>query len=448
MEINPKIFKAYDIRGIVPDEINPEGMEAIARAFVAFLRNRFGSSRPQMILSRDARISSQELSSAALRGLVSGGARVIDAGLTSTPMHYWLVGSKGADGGFMVSASHNPKNYNGAKLTGKGVMPLGKAECFGELQDLITHPDAPGKSGTVEVHDFLESYIEHEAGAFAFKPITVVCDASNGASGPGLRRLFERFPEIHLVSLYFDPDGTFPNHGPNPFEPEAQLAIKAEIVRTRAAFGAIFDGDGDRIFFFDEQGAFVPPSNIGALLAELVLQRHPGGAAVYNIAASRILPETIEAAGGRAIASRTGHTFIKQVMQASDAVFGAEHTGHFYFHENFGAEDPLQALLLFLDLITRTGKSFSSILKPYDRYVSSGEINFTAAWDRVAPLIRKEFSGGTRDETDGITVDFPDWRFNVRASNTEPLVRLNIEALDQATLEAKVEELSKLIRNA
>ncbi len=449
MEINQKIFKAYDIRGVVPDEINSAVMEAIARAFAAFLCEQYNTEQPKVILSRDVRISSPELADAAKRGLVAGGAMVTDSGITTTPMFYWIAGREGADGGFMVTASHNPPEYNGAKCVGRSVYPFARENCFGRLQELMENPVSGRKPGSVSAKDFLDEYVEFLAGGYAFRPVTLAIDASNGATSVVLPKLMARFPELRIVPLFWEPDGRFPNHPPDPITESTNAALKEAVTKSSADFGVIFDGDGDRIFFVDAGAKRVPASAIGALLAEEITKEHAGATVLYSVPTSRIFKETVEAAGGRALPCRTGHYFIKLLMRKEKARFACEHSGHYYFEETFSTDNSMKVLLMVLDLMTKSGKSLSELAEPFERYIQLGEKNFSVRdWAGLEEALRAHYREGTIDTTDGITIDFPDWRFNVRSSNTEPLVRLNAEARDAVTLGLKVEELSNLIRNA
>lgn len=449
MHIPPNIFKAYDIRGIVPDEINPAAMEAIARAFAMFLCEQYNIEQPKIILSRDVRISSPELGDAAKRGLVAGGAMVTDVGITTTPMFYWITGCEGADGGFMVTASHNPPDYNGVKCVGRKVYPFAADNCFGRLRELIQNSVAAKKSGSAVEKDFLDAYVEFLADGYAFHRLTIAIDASNGATSIVLPKLMARFPELQIVPLFWEPDGRFPNHPPDPITESTNAALKEAVRKSAADFGVIFDGDGDRIFFVDASAKRVPASTIGALLAKEIIKEHTGATVLYSVPTSRILKETVEAAGGRALPCRTGHYFIKLLMRKENACFACEHSGHYYFEETFSTDNSMKVLLMVLDLMVKSGKSLSELAEPFERYVQRGEQNFSMRdWAGLEEALRAHYREGTIDTTDGITIDFPDWRFNVRPSNTEPLVRLNVEAVDQETLKAKAEELSNLIENA
>ncbi len=475
MDINPAIFKAYDIRGVVPGEMNPEIGYRVGRAFVAFVRKRYGAARPKIILSRDVRISSPEIAKETCRGLVEAGAEVIDAGITTSPMHYWIIGSEGADGGIVVTASHNPKEFNGLKITGKGVEPLGAEDGLNEIRYLANDNQriTNNKPGTVQEKNYLDTYVwsldrdfslgaardkslgvprpgsGHVARDESLGAIKVVADASNGAVGLVLPRLFAPFPRVTLIPLYFEPDGNFPNHEPNPLKEEVCRDLAARVVREHADLGVIFDGDGDRVFFLDEQGRRIPGDIMTAVIASHILASSLGSAVIYSAPSSRIVRETIESAGGKAVMSRTGHYFIKRAMRTHDAVFGGEHSGHFYFEQTCYAENSMLAMLEILALLSSKKVRLSELVKPFERYVTSGEINFPAGeWGALKERVIREFPSARMDETDGLTINLPDWRFNLRQSNTEHLTRLNIEAKDQATLDDAVRRLSKLIETS
>lgn len=451
MAINPSIFKAYDIRGKVPDEINPEIGYKVGRAFAEFSRKRYGAVCPKIILSRDVRVSSSEIAEGTRRGLVEAGANVIDAGITTSPMHYWIVGAEQADGGVMITASHNPKEFNGFKITGRGVEPLGSEDGLNEIREIADSDQriANGKPGAVEEKNYLDEYARFLAGNFSIGKIKLAADASNGTAGLVLPRLFASFPQATLVPLYFEPDGNFPNHEPNPLKEKACKDIASRVISEQADLGVIFDADADRVFFLDERGRRISGDIMTAVIASHMLMSSPGGAVVYSAPSSRIVKETIESFGGKAVMSRTGHYFIKRAMREHDAVFGGEHSGHFYFRKTFFAENSMLAVLEVLDLMSEKKVRFSELVGPFEKYIASGEINFPAVeWGALKDRIIREFPDAGIDETDGLTIDLADWRANIRQSNTEHLTRLNAEAESETALKDAVSCLSRIIETS
>lgn len=447
MKISPTIFREYDIRGVVPDELDAEGVSAIAAAYAVFIRHHASVAVPRIILGRDARLSSPEFASAAGEAMAGAGAAVIDTGMTTTPMHYWIVGTERADAGLMITASHNPKAYNGFKFTESGVVPVAIGAHAAELQELIDHPPPASSAGSITMGDYMQAYVDFLTQGFSFRQLKIVIDASNGVAGPVLSEVFRRFPEITLVPLFFEPDGNFPNHAPAPLVEETSRILQKRVREERADLGAILDGDGDRIFFIDELGERVSGSAATALLAKHFLTESPGSAVVYNTASSRIVPETIRAAGGKPVRAKVGHGDIKPRMREHDAVFGGEHSGHFYFRKTFYAESSILALLLLIDLRLKMSRPITEMVAPFRRYASSGEINFPVQdWPGLAAVVKERYRDGQFDFKDGVTVEYPDWWFNVRPSNNEPLVRLNVEATTATMRDKKAAELSEIIR--
>lgn len=449
MKIPPAIFKAYDVRGLVPGEINAEVAYAVGRAFAEFARKKYGAPNPRIVLSRDVRLSSPEISGEILRALIDGGASVIDAGITTTPMHYWITGVENADGGIMVTASHNPKQYNGFKLTGRGVEPLADdLATIRAMAETAGFAETPG--GKAEKKNYISSYAEFVTKGFTFeKNLGIAIDASNGAVGLVINKIFQHFPKIFIRPLYFDPDGSFPNHDPNPLKEDALHAVSGAVVADKMNLGVIFDADGDRVFFIDEKGERIRGDIITALLASRILKDAPGLTMVYNASSSRVVRETIEAAKGIAVPSRTGHTFVKKVMREKNAVFGGEYSGHYYFRETYYAESAELAMLRVMDIVSKEGKPFSEMVRPFQKYFSSGEINFPfREIETVENAVKKEFAGGVLDTTDGLTIEFPDWRINLRHSNTEPLIRLNVEANTEEKVKSAVAKLSTIIKTS
>jgi phosphomannomutase len=445
--MDPAIFKAYDVRGIYPNELNEDIAYQIGRAFVAFL----GVDR--VAVGRDMRLSGPALAGALLQGIAAQGAEAIDLGLTSSDELYFAVGKFGYPAGVMVTASHNPAEYNGLKMCRAEAVPLSESTGLTDIRDMIVNDAIPAatQQGQITQRDVLDAYVEHALSFIDVKtlrPLKVVADAGNGMAGMILPRVFDRLP-CELVPLYFDLDGSFPNHPANPIEPENIADLQAKVRETGADVGVAFDGDADRMFIVDEHGTFVGGDMVTAMVAQRLLRRYPGAAIVYNLICSRSVPETIEAAGGRPVRERVGHSFIKATMRREDAVFGGEHSGHFYFRDNWYADSGLIAFLSVLELLSDANKPVSAVLQPIDPYKRSGEIN-SEVKDIKAVLTKVEdhyrAAGATIDKLDGLTVEYPDWWFNLRSSNTQPLLRLNVEAANDAELRAKTDEVLGLVR--
>ena len=440
-----EIFKAYDVRGVYPQELNPEIAYKIGRALVVYLKAK------QVVVGRDMRISSPALASAIIDGILDQGADVCDIGLVSTDSLYFAVGKSGYDAGVMVTASHNPPEYNGFKLCRQEARPLSMDQGIGEIRDLVLRdqfPDPPSP-GTVHSKEILNDFADHVLSMIdtkSVRPLKVVVDAGNGMAGKVVPAVFGRLP-LQVVPLYFELDGRFPNHLANPLEPENVVDLRHAVLEHKADLGIAFDGDADRMFILDENGQFVGGDMITALVSKSLLRKHPGASIVYNLICSRAVPETIEREGGKPIRSRVGHSFIKAKMREHDAIFGGEHSGHFYFRDNWYADSGIIAALTVIELLSQEGVTMSEALKPLDTYFRSGEINSEVA-DQQTVLRRLEsrFSDGELDYLDGLTVSYPDWWFNVRPSNTQPLLRLNVEANDPALLEEKTQAVLSVIR--
>jgi len=440
-----EIFKAYDVRGVYPQELNPEIAYKIGRALVVYLKAK------QVVVGRDMRISSPALASAIIDGILDQGADVCDIGLVSTDSLYFAVGKSGYDAGVMVTASHNPPEYNGFKLCRQEARPLSMDQGIGEIRDLVLRdqfPDPPSP-GTVHSKEILNDFADHVLSLIdtkSVRPLKVVVDAGNGMAGKVVPAVFGRLP-LQVVPLYFELDGRFPNHLANPLEPDNVVDLRHAVLEHKADLGIAFDGDADRMFILDEHGQFVGGDMITALVSKSLLRKHPGASIVYNLICSRAVPETIEREGGKPIRSRVGHSFIKAKMREHDAIFGGEHSGHFYFRDNWYADSGIIAALTVIELLSQEGVTMSEALKPLDTYFRSGEINSEVA-DQQAVLRRLEsrFSDGELDYLDGLTVSYPDWWFNVRPSNTQPLLRLNVEANDPALLEEKTQAVLSVIR--
>ncbi|HET9248971.1 MAG TPA: phosphomannomutase/phosphoglucomutase [Actinomycetota bacterium] len=439
-----RLFKAYDVRGVVPDELDEDLARSIGAAFAEW------SGVEAVAIGRDCRLSSPSLAAALSEGIASRGTDVIDIGLASTDLLYFASGARSV-AGIMLTASHNPPEYNGMKFCLPGARPVGQDTGLAEIRDLAErHGFGPGRAvGTVRHEELLEAYVEHVLSfvdVSAMRPLTVVADTANGMGGLVAPPVFERLP-MTLVHLYPELDGTFPNHPADPIDPENQRDLKREVLERRADVGLAFDGDADRVFVVDERAEGVSGSEVTALVATSMLERHPGAKIVYNLICSWAVPEVIREHGGEPIRTRVGHSFIKQVMAETGAVFGGEHSGHYYFRENYRADSGLIAAVLVLERLSNADEPMSAVLAPFRRYQASGEVN-SRVDDQAArvEVLASAYPQGRQDRTDGLTVEFEDWWFNVRPSNTEPLLRLNVEAKTDDLLEEKTSEVLELIR--
>jgi phosphomannomutase len=446
--LDPTVFKAYDVRGIYPSELDEEGAYAIGRAVVEqFEPKRFA-------VGRDMRLSSPSMAAAAVRGASEAGAEVLDLGMIGTEMLYFAVGELGLDGGLTVTASHNPKDYTGMKIVRRGALPVGGESGLLDVRDRAMSAAGPrsGPAGTVTEVDVWPQYVDRVMSFIdvsEVKPLKVVIDAANGMAGAMLPPVLERLP-VEAVRCFFDPDGSFPNHEPNPLLPENREFIVRKTLEEGADLGVAFDGDADRCFFVDDTGEFVPGDFVTALFAEAVLAREPGAKIIYDVRASWAVPQTIERDGGVPLVNRVGHAFIKARMRKDHAAFGGEVSGHYYFRDFSQADTGTVPFLLMLELISRKRKRLSEILAPLRAtYFITGELN-TPVRDVALKLqeIKERYAGeGTISHLDGISVDAKDWHFNVRPSNTEPLLRLNLEALSEDLMERKRDEVLELIRS-
>ncbi len=447
MTIPEAIFKAYDVRGLYPSELDEATAERIGYALV----QQLGAG--SIGVAMDPRTSSPGLRDAFAAGAAAAGASVVDFGLVATEMLYFGVADRGLDGGAMVTASHNPPQYNGMKLVGEGALPLSGEQGMPELMTrtlaLKALPPAPSGAARATA-DLYPSYVEHLRGfadGRAFRPLKVVMDAANGAAGKLAPLVFDDTP-LATVPMYFEVDGSFPNHAPNPLLEENSREIRERVVAERADLGIAWDGDADRCFFIDETGEFVPGDFVTALLAEALLARHPGAAILYDLRASRAVPDTIRANGGVPLVNRVGHAFFKQRMRREPVLFGGEVSGHYYFRDNHNADSGFIPALLILDLLTRKGATMAELLEPLRRrYFISGEINSTVEdVDAVLARLERQFGDGEVAKLDGVSVDYDRWHFNVRPSNTEPLVRLNLGADSRALMEEKRDLVLGVIR--
>ena len=446
--LDPKVFKAYDVRGIYPGDLDESGAYAIGRAYVEQFEPR------RIAVGRDMRLSSPQMAAEVIRGAAEAGAEVLDLGMVGTEMVYFAVGELELDGGIEVTASHNPKEYTGMKIVRRGALPVGGESGLLDVRDRAVQAcdRAGAAAGGVTAYDIWPAYVDRVLSFIdmsSVRPLKVVIDAANGMAGAMLPPVLERLP-IEAVRCYFDPDGSFPNHEPNPLLPENREFIVRKTLEEGADLGIAFDGDADRCFFVDDTGEFVPGDFATALLAESVLAKEPGAKILYDVRASWAVPETIERAGGTPLVNRVGHAYIKHRMRKEDAAFGGEVSGHYYFREFSQADSGVIPFLLMLELVSRSGRKLSEILKPYrDTYFITGEINTTGADValKLQELKERYAAEGTVSHLDGVSVDADDWHFNVRPSNTEPLLRLNLEARSQKKMEAKRDEVLSLIRS-
>jgi phosphomannomutase len=439
------IFKAYDVRGLYPEQIDEDASRRIGSAFGRFV----GANR--IAVGRDMRLSSESLAAAFAMGAAAEGASVVDLGLVSTDALYFGSGELDLPA-VMFTASHNPPEYNGVKMCRERAAPIGQDSGLADIKALAeaadgTQSESSGKAAP-ESQNILERYADHCRGfidASALAPLKVAIDAGNGMAGRTVPIVFGSLP-VEVVPLFFELDGTFPNHLANPIEPENLEDLQRVVTEQNCDLGVAFDGDADRIFLVDEAANLVSGSLTTALVAERLLKKHPHESVIYNLICSWTVPEVIEENGGKAIRSRVGHSFIKKLMAETGAIFAGEHSGHYYFRDNFRADSGMIAALLVLEAMSETGQALSKLLAPFRRYEASGEINFEVT-DQVAAmdLLAAHYADGGQDRVDGLTVAYPDWWFNCRPSNTEPLLRLNLEARTSEEMKKRVDEVSKLI---
>jgi phosphomannomutase len=450
-----EIFKAYDVRGIYGDQIDGDVAEAVGRAFARVLSGLVDTPADELRvgLGRDMRLTAPELAARYREGLMAEGAHVVDAGMVGTEMLYWLVGSRGLDGGLMCTASHNPAAYTGAKLVERGAVALSGEAGIQEMRRTIDEGlgNAPG-GGTSEEVDVYEDFQRAALGfidASAVKPLKVVVDGGNGMAGPMVGPLLEQLG-LDLVTTYWEPDGRFPDHEPNPLLEENRRFIIDKVRSEGADLGIAWDGDADRCFFIDDTGRFVDGDFLTALLAVSILEKQPGADILYDIRASRAVPDLVERHGGRAHVNRVGHAFFKRRMRDQGGAFGGEVSGHYYFRDFYNADSGTIPALLILELLSQRDAKLSELLEPLrSNYFISGEINSDVA-DPQAKMdeLERRYSDGRISKLDGISVDYDDWHFNVRPSNTEPLLRLNLESVSsQADMEQRRDEVLELIRS-
>jgi phosphomannomutase len=451
MKLNPEIFKAYDVRGTYPDQVHEDAARAIGTAFVAYL------GAQTIGVGRDMRLSSPALAAAFIDGASAQGVEVIDYGMIPTDVLYFAVASDGLDGGVEITASHNPKQYNGMKMVRREAFPLSGDAGISDIREMIAAdrlPPAATVRGRVREWNVVVPYVEHVLSfidSSLIRPFNVVLDAGSGMAGLIAPRLFHNLP-CKTTQLCFAIDGRFPNHEANPLIEENRRDIVERVVADGADIGIAWDGDADRCFFIDGAGDFVPGDFVTALLAEAFLLKHPGATIIYDLRASHAVKDVVERYGGKSLMNRVGHAFFKRRMRETNAIFGGEVTGHYYFRDNFYADNGFIPALLILELMSKKGQSLRELLEPLrQRYFISGEINTKLQSMDAVPAkleeIAAKYADGEQYKLDGISIEYPDWHFNVRASNTEPLLRLNLEAATPAMMEDKRDEVVALIRS-
>jgi phosphomannomutase len=439
------IFKAYDVRGVYPGELDEDVARRIGGAF-----GRFTEAR-RVAVGRDMRLSSPSLSEAFSEGATAAGTSVVDLGLVSTDALYYASGRLNLPAA-MFTASHNPPRYNGLKLCREKAAPIGQDSGLDEIRRLAEggEPARAQSEGPVEEVDILPDYAQHCRSFIdvdSLRPIRVAIDAANGMAGKTVPPVFEALP-FEVVPLFFELDGNFPNHPANPIEPENLANLQRVVLDEGCELGIAFDGDADRMFLVTEKAETVSGSLTTALVADRILENHPGETIIYNLICSWTVPEVIEEKGGKPIRTRVGHSFIKKVMAETGAIFGGEHSGHYYFRDNFRADSGMIAALLVLEAMSLSEEPLSGVLRPYQRYSASGEINSEVGdQESVLDELAEAYRDGEQDRIDGLTVSFEDWWFNCRPSNTEPLLRLNLEARTQELMETKRDEVLARIRD-
>jgi phosphomannomutase len=448
MSVLDEIVKAYDIRGVVPDQLRAEVAHALGVAFAGVCRSN------RVLVARDMRPSGDELVAAFAQGLMEQGVDVVDLGLASTDLLYYAAGALDAPGA-MFTASHNPAQYNGLKLCLSGARPIGIDSGLGDVRDAAQQvldgggPAHAARAGSLTRRSVIDEYVEHVLSFVdvpSIRPMRVVADTANGMGGLVVPAVFERLPQIELEVMYGELDGTFPNHPADPLQPSNQRDLRARVVTGSFDLGLAFDGDADRVFMVDEEGNGLSGSTTTALLAAGILRANPGATILYNLICSRAVPEVIREQGGVPVRTQVGHSYIKQVMAETGAVFGGEHSAHYYFARNYRADSGLIASLLVIDELSRTEQALSVLRKPFERYAASGEINMQVDdTDAVIERVSRAFADHDQDRLDGLTVECGSWWFNLRASNTEPLLRLNLEASDRDECDTRVAELLALI---
>ncbi|MBT4976449.1 MAG: phosphomannomutase/phosphoglucomutase [Gemmatimonadetes bacterium] len=446
MQVDPSIFKAYDIRGVYPDPLNEEVAYAVGRAFVTLL------ACEEVVVGRDMRLSSPAIKEHLIRGLTEQGADVVDIGMVGTDQYYHACATLGRPG-LMVTASHNPPEYCGFKMVRNMPYLLSGDSGIQDLRHLVEEEGwgEPLRSGEVRTQDVSQGFIDKVlelVDPTQIKPLKVVADTGNGMVGPILQRVYDRLP-VELIGIYLDPDGSLPNHGLDPMQPENRADLERRVIEEGADIGFAFDGDGDRFFIVDDRGHFVPGDFVTALMGCYMLERDPGGKVVYDVRCSWAVPDLIKQAGGTPLVERVGHSFLKPRIFEEGAVYAGELSGHYYFREFYGADSGIVPSLVMLEMLSKRGVKLSELLAPLEsKYFLSSEIN-SRVDDPLAKIeaLAKRYGDGAIERIDGITISFDDWHFNVRPSNTEPLLRLNLEALSQGMMEQKRDEVLEFIRS-
>ena len=446
MQVDPSIFKAYDIRGVYPDSLNEEVAYAVGRAFVALL------ACEEVVVGRDMRLSSPAIKEHLIRGLTEQGADVVDIGMVGTDQYYHACATLGRPG-LMVTASHNPPEYCGFKMVRNMPYLLSGDSGIQDLRHLVEEEGwgEPLRSGEVRTQDVSQGFIDKVlelVDPTQIKPLKVVADTGNGMVGPILQQVYDRLP-VELIGIYLDPDGSLPNHGLDPMQPENRADLERRVIEEGADIGFAFDGDGDRFFIVDDRGHFVPGDFVTALMGCYMLERDPGGKVVYDVRCSWAVPDLIKQAGGTPLVERVGHSFLKPRIFEEGAVYAGELSGHYYFREFYGADSGIVPSLVMLEMLSKRGVKLSELLAPLEsKYFLSSEIN-SRVDDPLAKIeaLAKRYGDGAIERIDGITISFDDWHFNVRPSNTEPLLRLNLEALSQGMMEQKRDEVLEFIRS-
>ena len=449
MKINTSIFRAYDIRGVYPKDINNEVAYKIGRSFVGFLSEK--DNKLEIVVGRDNRLSSPEISKALIRGITSQGANVTDIGLATTPMLYFAAAHYGFDAGIEVSASHNPKEYNGFKLVEKGSSPIGEQTGLKEIKKIVLSLDGgsikknKGKTAKKEILKDYAEFVLKDLDANKIKPLKIIIDTANAVSGILIKEIFEKTP-LKICHIFSDLDGNFPNHPADPLKKENLIDLQKEIKKQKADLGVAFDGDGDRIVFVAENGEIISGDLILALISDIILKDKKGEKILYDLRSSNIVKETVEKSGGVALMSRVGHSFIKERMRKEDILLTGELSGHYYFKGNYFFESPFFILFKIIEEISKTQKPLSELIKKYKKYFHSGEINFKVEdKDKKIKELENHFKEGNISRLDGIRIDFQDWWFNVRPSNTEPLLRLVVEAKSEKLMNEKKKEIESII---
>jgi phosphomannomutase len=448
-EVKPEIFRGYDVRGLYPEEVNEDTARRIGVATVHYLKQQRGSIK-NIVVGRDMRDSSAPLAKALMDGITSAGVNAVDIGMVSTDVTYFAVAKYGYDGSVAVTASHNPAEYNGFKVCREHAMPVGLESGLAKIRDLAIHPPVAGvgSPGKVIKKDIMDEYVEHVHSFIKkIRAMRIVIDAGNGMAGKMVPLIFNGLP-CDIIPLYFELDGNFPNHEANPLKLENLKALQERVREENAQLGVAFDGDADRVAFVDEKGEAVGSDMVTALIAREFLAEDKGATVVYDLRSSWVVKEEIERCGGVAYREKVGHAYIKNTMRDRNAVFGGELSGHYYFRDNFFADSGMIALIEMLNIFGRKRVSMSNLVAPLKKYYSSGEINFTVEdKDAMIDQLAKNFSDGKVDRLDGVTVEYRDWWFNARKSNTEPKLRLNVEAKTRDLMTTALHRLSAIIED-